>query len=571
MLTVRSVRFHGRMYDPFRVGKEWWHICELLRLLLLTSCVGFFSRSCYIKLLVALIIALAFLVIFLWHRPYRRGFHNLIQGLGMTAPIVGLSYAFAGGWEEAAAECGIHDVEKSVAYDSVSLAVVHFILIAPPIVMGLFTICATFWTWRQAKKWDRIAAMRSKLTMDTTSQKQGGHEAANATDNESSASFTGVQNRSNSSTRSNRVQPSSRDVESHEDDVPKRAQTSTRDAESQEDKSQSPMSSVSSCGSWSTWSSLSDIEKSLSVTGALLGSKKTRPDKMKSTSTEDSKIVKQLRQKVKQMQDAHGKVVDQLREENETLKKEADGKGKDRNTRHHRGQKRKEKALAKMVYKIDADHSGNLDIAEFCAMCQSDDIDAVRKLFDLLDQDKSGTLEFAEITHLLSTDKEAIRLASAFAGLRELVKKKKSKRRKSKLHTPRKRRSISKRRKKPKLDALSEDGERRSKRRQQQRRSSLVAAMGGAIPPPSIGHRYAGLHTAVKMHSWAARVKRTSRGDANRERAPPGGRQLRRPSLADVQASAARVAARSKPSTRRTRSGTVRLSDKDIQALSAKR
>ena len=75
---------------PYRNGKEWWLVGETLRILLLTSCVGFISRSCYVKMLVAQIIALVFLVLFLWCRPYRRSYHNCFQALLMTLPVFGM-------------------------------------------------------------------------------------------------------------------------------------------------------------------------------------------------------------------------------------------------------------------------------------------------------------------------------------------------------------------------------------------------------------------------------------------------------------------------------------------------
>ena len=41
----------------------------MIRVLLLTSCVGFLARSCFMKILAAQIIAVAFLAVFLYYRP----------------------------------------------------------------------------------------------------------------------------------------------------------------------------------------------------------------------------------------------------------------------------------------------------------------------------------------------------------------------------------------------------------------------------------------------------------------------------------------------------------------------
>ena len=37
----------GWMYEPYRDGKEWWLCVEMVRILLLSSCVGFLARSCW--------------------------------------------------------------------------------------------------------------------------------------------------------------------------------------------------------------------------------------------------------------------------------------------------------------------------------------------------------------------------------------------------------------------------------------------------------------------------------------------------------------------------------------------
>ena len=74
----------GWLYYPFREGKEHWFALEVLRTLLLTSFIGFTAQECYYKELIALLIALAFLFIFLWMRPYRRSLHNILQA---TLPV----------------------------------------------------------------------------------------------------------------------------------------------------------------------------------------------------------------------------------------------------------------------------------------------------------------------------------------------------------------------------------------------------------------------------------------------------------------------------------------------------
>ena len=56
------------MYEPYRAGYEWWLPVETLRILLLTSTIGFLSESCYVKMLLAQIIAFSFFTLFLYVR-----------------------------------------------------------------------------------------------------------------------------------------------------------------------------------------------------------------------------------------------------------------------------------------------------------------------------------------------------------------------------------------------------------------------------------------------------------------------------------------------------------------------
>ena len=68
-------------YEPYRCGSEWWLVAEMFRILVLTSMIGFISKSCYVKMLMAQIIAVVSLAVFIYARPYRRGLHNALQAL----------------------------------------------------------------------------------------------------------------------------------------------------------------------------------------------------------------------------------------------------------------------------------------------------------------------------------------------------------------------------------------------------------------------------------------------------------------------------------------------------------
>ena len=133
-------------------------------------------------MLIALIISVAYLTVFLYARPCpsktfskcraflfylrpnalltftpsiissladRRGSHNLLQACGMLTPIMGMAWGLSGAAEQ------ISDVDQDdVAYDSVSLMIVHGLLISPPLILGLFAMVSTIYTYREAKSYE---------------------------------------------------------------------------------------------------------------------------------------------------------------------------------------------------------------------------------------------------------------------------------------------------------------------------------------------------------------------------------------------------------------------------------
>ena len=88
-------------------------------------------------------------------------------------PIFGLAYGLAGGWEGAVKQCDAaggegatsSDGDASYSYDAIALVAIHLLLLAPPVVMGLFTCCATVHTFVQARSSAAIARQR-KLRSD---------------------------------------------------------------------------------------------------------------------------------------------------------------------------------------------------------------------------------------------------------------------------------------------------------------------------------------------------------------------------------------------------------------------
>ena len=125
----------------------------MMRVLLLTSVTGFLARTCRMKIVAALVLALLFLIVYLYARPYKRLHHTIMQGLAMTLPILSMSWALAGGWEDALrqSDAGLDADAAASEYDGLVMVVLHALLVAPPVLVGLFTIASTAYVWRRAR------------------------------------------------------------------------------------------------------------------------------------------------------------------------------------------------------------------------------------------------------------------------------------------------------------------------------------------------------------------------------------------------------------------------------------
>ena len=144
----------GWMHEPFRPGKEWWLCAEQSRVLLLTSCVGFLARSCMLKVLAAQLIALAYLVLFVAHRPYRRSQHQMQQMISMLLPVVTMGWVSAGGWEQSHRDTlGVtQDTEDDTTFDVMTIVVLHVAILLPPVLSAVFTLVSSIFIWAMAVK-----------------------------------------------------------------------------------------------------------------------------------------------------------------------------------------------------------------------------------------------------------------------------------------------------------------------------------------------------------------------------------------------------------------------------------
>ena len=124
----------GWVFKPYRKGYEFWHAIESLRKLLLTSAVAFIAReSCSLKMLAAELIALVWLLAFLWVRPFELPAHNVLQSLAMLVPVLSTSYGLTGLLDDANER------------DSYALWALHLVVLIPFILGGLFVICSALY------------------------------------------------------------------------------------------------------------------------------------------------------------------------------------------------------------------------------------------------------------------------------------------------------------------------------------------------------------------------------------------------------------------------------------------
>ena len=507
------------------------------RILLLTSCVGFLSSSCYVKMLVALIIALAFLWLFLYKRPYRSALNNILQSLTMLVPIVGLAYGLAGGWEKAAASAGTDD-DVHAAYDSVSLVVIHTLIVLPPIAMGVMTVVGTIYMW--TKTHANIATAASTVAIAVTMS----NKAPNQKKKSIPVALPDPENNSWSTWSS--LSTAEECPGSMEDDSPPKSEAQHDDAEvrpaaagstnntapvtMREKEANNDASTIDNrkrkkSSKKRSRSSLARARKKKNVRAAFKAADEDHSgtlemdEFMHLCQSDDREAVRALFDLLDE--DRSGSLdvdeVEHLLSENKALALAGEFVGLNellknkKSSRRRRTKSKVRKLLTKkesfrLAFEAnDEDHNGSLDLEEFMHLCKSDDREAVEKLFEILDDDKSGTIDVDECERMLSNDK-ALALAGELVGLKELLRTKSRKRRGSKNRSRRK----SKRKERRGTQRRKNDGEDSS--RQQQRLSALSAAMGATPPPISRKQtmRRAGgptLHTAVKLHSWAARAK----------------------------------------------------------------
>ena len=394
----------GWMYLPFKDGSEWWLVLELLRILLLTSAVGWVATTCWMKILGAQLMALAFWVIFLAVRPYRSRVHFLGQSFAMVVPIIVTAWAEAGGWERNSLLASIGEesaqhADGELSYDAYAVVALHGLLLAPPILSALFNVFASLHVWR---------IHRQRLSRRLSDAK--GEARARDANNGGSSS-----------------------------------------------------SSSSGGASWSSWSSITADEDDTSR--GRTGRRTRRPDGPRATGASGGGAVAPHvgHGGLAGMMHRHATGLDRFRQgahrvmavrrmargppppgykgkkkKDMAKKKKKKDKNKIKSSSTTTSSLRRKKTLKKVFTQIDADHSGHVDFHEFITALLTDDdaevdVDAARRLFDLVDEDHSGTIEKKEMLHALRHNEEAAALAEKFKHLHDMLDAAATSRSKSKL------------------------------------------------------------------------------------------------------------------------------------------
>ena len=399
----------------------------MLRVLILTSCIGLTAKSCWHQILAAQIIALVFLLIFAHHRPYRRSKHRNLHILAQVVPIVTLGWMLCGGWEKWKLEAqGAMARDVGEGYDMTAMLVLHLALVVPPLLFGLHSLVSSFVVWRLAKRERAIERKRSggMGTLAAALAGKGGTGAG------APATRRPRKLDSEASVQTRRHERGSKLERRLRKRRKKREREHSRHEAHQESHvhlgGDAPGAAAAAGGmdSMDSWSSSSSDE------GAGAGPPPDGGGGGKASGADADAEANAVVHVADSGGDASGDAsasedtVPPLSEIREGTA--AKPKLRRRNT------------LKKAFTRLNTEFgtgSDHIDLAAFLAACGAEgdaDVAAATALFRLVDEDGSGTLEEAELVHALRKNEDAARGAERFPALQALLdsgKKKKKKKR----------------------------------------------------------------------------------------------------------------------------------------------
>ena len=102
--------------------------------------MGFLARSCHYKLVLAQLVAFAFLCAYLHIHPYKSARHHWLGALAMAIPALGVSWALAGKAESVERRNTNDD-----SYDTWGLLIVHLSIFVPIVLGFVFAVLSIIW------------------------------------------------------------------------------------------------------------------------------------------------------------------------------------------------------------------------------------------------------------------------------------------------------------------------------------------------------------------------------------------------------------------------------------------
>ena len=124
----------------------------------------------YARCLAAQFISLGFLVLFTYHRPYRKSIDNVFQTACLVAPCLSMGWALAGGWEFHEQQDDAPQSDE-MTRDAYAMIFLHVLVLAPPVLMSITTIVAAFVMYKRRVR-NADIVHEAKLAVENTKLKK---------------------------------------------------------------------------------------------------------------------------------------------------------------------------------------------------------------------------------------------------------------------------------------------------------------------------------------------------------------------------------------------------------------
>jgi Ca2+-binding EF-hand superfamily protein len=466
-----NVKAFSWMYDPYKRSTVWWIGVEMLRRLLLTSCMGLIGGAfCNVKAAAALLISLFYALAFLSVKPYRKSSDNTLQAAAIVVPCFMMAYTttslklvddtrdavraqtLAEGVmadplstdDQVSAALKSSETASALAasYETQSMMVLSLhAAVVVPFVLGVLAIIggAVYLVFKEAfskaVEGDEISLADAMLEDDALLENDDEDDVLHGGEAEKALRGSSMVMRGRSKKRKK-----------------KRRHT---------------VQNVLGAGFRSPSSLALPAGPPAKKTSRTLANSRPTGGGRRASISPDSRPAGLQPPKQRRKSSLKG-AVDAAKLATKSNRRKTRGKKKER--------KNSTSLIKEAFDAIDADHDGSWTFDEFVTVCASDDVAGVRKLFDILDRDRSGEVDFKEVCRSLRTDDAASALAAKFEPLKRLVRLTKPTARRRGSTT--KARKQSKRHLKGAADAVRMSSRPKKSRRKKQQKEMMKAAFG---------------------------------------------------------------------------------------------